>query len=132
MAAVMVDTSAIFALLDRSDHNHVQAVRILQRLAKDKEGVLLTNFILAETHALVLARLGAEMARAWLQNLRWPVERVSAVDEERARAIICTFTDKEFSYTDATTFAIMERLNLEYAFSFDRHFRQFGIRLLKD
>lgn len=81
MAAVMVDTSAIFALLDRSDRNHVQAVRILQRLAKDKEGVLLTNFILAETHALVLARLGAEMARAWLQNLRWPVEK--AIPEKK-------------------------------------------------
>lgn len=45
----MVDTSAVFALLDRSDNNHRQAVRILQRLAKKKEGVLLTNYIVAET-----------------------------------------------------------------------------------
>lgn len=132
MAAVMVDTSAIYALLDRSDNNHRQAVRILQRLAKERESVLLTNFIVAETHALILARLGADLARSWLQSLRWPVERVSAIDEDRARAIILTFTDKEFSYTDATTFAVMERLQLEHAFSFDRHFKQFGIKLLKD
>jgi predicted nucleic acid-binding protein len=89
---------------------------------------MVTNFIVAETHALILARLGADLARAWLQNLHWPVERVSAIDEDRARAIIYAFMDKTFSYTDATTFAVMERMKLEYAFSFDRHFKQFGIR----
>ena len=54
------------------------------------------------------------------------LERVSETDEERAVQIIEQYRDKAFSYTDATSFAIMERLRIEAAFSFDRHFQQFG------
>ena len=36
-------------------------------------------------------------------------------------------TDKTFSYTDATSFAVMGRLGLKTAFAFDPHFRQFGL-----
>jgi predicted nucleic acid-binding protein len=32
--------------------------------------------------------------------------------------------------TDATSFAIMERLGILEAFSFDRHFRQFGFSVI--
>lgn len=33
---------------------------------------------------------------------------------------------KEFSFTDCTTFAVMERLKIPAAFTFDEHFRQYG------
>lgn len=54
------------------------------------------------------------------------VTRVSDDDEERAVEIIERYRDKAFSYTDATSFSTMERLRIEAAFSFDRHFQQFG------
>jgi uncharacterized protein len=56
--------------------------------------------------------------------------RVRANDEERARQIIFQYDDKDFSFTDAISFAIMERLNLKLAFSFDRHFAQYGFTTL--
>jgi len=37
-----------------------------------------------------------------------------------------TFADKDFSYTDATSFALAESLELEQAFAVDDHFRQYG------
>ena len=52
------------------------------------------------------------------------MRRISAEDEERAKEIIFGYADKEFSYCDATSFAIIEREQIRVALSFDRHFLQ--------
>jgi len=130
MARVLIDTSAVFALLDRSDANHDEARAILGALRKRRAVPLLTNFIVAESHALLLARLNAEVARAWVLGNVWEVERVTEADEAAARQILARYTDKTFSYTDTTSFAVMERRAIRTAFAFDPHFRQYGFQLL--
>jgi hypothetical protein len=47
-------------------------------------------------------------------------------DFTRAWAIFVQYSDKGWSFTDCTSKAIMERLNLSVAFSFDEHFEQFA------
>ena len=130
MAQVLVDTSAIYALVDRDDTYHQKALTTLRSLSRRRLTPLLTNFLIAECHALLLSRLGAQTARVWLSNQVWPIERVSLQDEEKAKAIIQRYSDKTFSYTDATSFAVMKRLSIGEAFAFDPHFRQYGLRLL--
>lgn len=130
MARVLVDTSAVYALLDRDDACHKAAKDSLGNLKRTRSEPLLTNFLVAECHALCLARLGAGLARRWLLTNAWTVERVTPDDEAAAREIIRKYTDKTFSYTDATSFAVMERLGLRTAFAFDPHFRQYGFQVL--
>lgn len=130
MGRVLVDTSAVFALIDRSDANHAAARAALAALRTRRTEPLLTNLIVAESHALLLARLGGAIARAWLLGNAWPIERVTEEDETRARAIIALYRDKTYSYTDATSFAAMERCGLKVAFAFDPHFRQHGFQVL--
>jgi predicted nucleic acid-binding protein len=130
MARVFVDTSVVYALLDRSDRCHEAATAALEGLRKSRREPLLSNFVVAECHALLLSRLGADVARKWLCGNIWPVERVSIEDEARAEQIIAQYTDKTFSYTDATSFAVMERLGLETVLAFDPHFRQYGLRVI--
>jgi uncharacterized protein len=130
VARVLVDTSAVFALVDRSDAWHSAARATLEDLRKRRVEPVLTNFIVAESHALLLARLGADLARRWLLGVAWPIERVTEEDEAKARAIVAQYADKTFSYTDATTFAVMERRNLRTAFAYDPHFRQYGFQTL--
>jgi len=72
-------------------------------------------------------RLGWNIAREFGNKLKSSVF-VSLVsleddDEERAWEIFLQYDDKDFSYTDCTSFAFMERLRIDTAFSFDRHFR---------
>ena len=129
MAQVLVDTSAVYALIDKDVSYHRRAVSILRSLPRHGLTPLLTNFIVAETHALLLSRLGADTARAWLLTQSWPIEPIALADEERAKGIIQRFTDKSFSYTDATSFAVMERLGVKQAFAFDAHFQQYGLKL---
>ncbi len=130
MARILVDTSAVFALVDSSDQWHSAAKAELDNLRKARSEPLLTNFIVAECHALLLARLGSQLARNWLTNNAWRVQRITAEDEAKAISIISHYTDKTFSYTDATSFALMERLGIRKAFAFDSHFRQYGLHVV--
>ena len=43
-----------------------------------------------------------------------------------AREIVFGYSDKDFSLTDATSFAVMERLRIPQAFTLDQNFAQFG------
>lgn len=127
---VFVDTSAYFAVSNRRDAQHVPASAVLQALVAERRRLFTTNFILAELHALLLTRVSREVAAAVLAEIdtsrATTVVRVSAGDERRAREIIVAYRDKNFSLTDATRFAVMERLGISAAFTLDRNFAQFG------
>ena len=120
----------MFALLDRGDANHRLARDTLEQLKRRRTEPFLTNFIVAESHALMLTRLGADTARRWLLSNVWPVERVREEDESKAATIVGQYVDKAFSYTDATSFALMERLGLRTAFAFGPHFHQYGFQVV--
>ena len=128
-----VDSSAYFALLDTDDANHAQARTISNRLIAERWRLFTTSFVLAETHALLLNRLSQDIASRFLRDMEdspTTLVWVTPADVERAKAIIYQYTDKDFSLTDATSFAVMERLRIPIAFAFDRHFAQYGLAVL--
>jgi predicted nucleic acid-binding protein len=127
---VFVDTSGIAALLIRNDANHLLAADALQGLNNEGAELIISNFIIAETYNLLAARTYPGFARQWLLANTWNVEPVVARDEKEARQIIEKYADKDFSYTDAVSFAMMRRLNINTAFTFDHHFAQYGINVL--
>jgi predicted nucleic acid-binding protein len=133
-AAAFVDTSGLYALLDRTDANHRQAAPLFRALSAARTRLVLTNFIRAEAHALILNRLGHALADRFLADLRGiPPDnliRVSEADELAALELIERYQDKDFSLTDATSFVVMERLRIRHAFSFDDDFRQYGWTIL--
>lgn len=130
---VLIDTSAYFAFADRDDVNRSSAQAIFTRLAERRIRLLTTDLILAETHALILNRLNRQLAIRFLHDtlrgstaILW----VTQADLELATEIIDRYDDKDFSLTDATSFAAMDRLGIKHAFTFDRHFAQFGLTVL--
>ena len=130
---LLLDSSAYFALLDQADAYHSQALAIRDRLITEGWRLFSTSFILAETHALLLNRLSQRIATKFLQDMKKSTTRlawVTPADVQRAKAIIYQYEDKDFSLTDATSFAVMERLGITTAFTFDRHFAQYGLNIL--
>jgi predicted nucleic acid-binding protein len=120
-------------LADRRSPDHEQANGIRSRLTAERRSLYTTNFIAAETHALVLNRLSSDLASRVLRSIDASTTtyiRVSWGDEQRAREIIRTYDDKDFTLTDATSFAVMERLRIGSAFTFDHHFAQYGFAVL--
>ena len=78
----------------------------------------------------MLYKLGHETARElgeelWAQKYA-NVVYISQADQRAAWEIFKRYDDKEFSFTDCTSFAVMERMGLLYAFTFDEHFEQTG------
>ncbi len=79
-----------------------------------------------EAHALLLRKLGRALAREWLLSGGLPVVRVLPEEEEYAKELLARYQDKDWSLGDAISFAVLERRGVGAAFSFDRHFRQYG------
>jgi predicted nucleic acid-binding protein len=133
---VLVDTSGYFAATNRRDTNHSRGTAVLAQLIAERRPLFTTNFILAETHALLLTRVNREIAARVLfeidKSRMTTVVRVSAADEARAREIIQRYQDKSFSLTDATSFAVMERLGIVQSFTFDVNFAQYGFAVIPD
>jgi len=136
IARCFIDTSAYFALANRRDADHERATSLLHSLAVSRVRLYTTNFILAETHALTLKRLDRSLAASYVRGIyqsAMTVVRVSTADERRAWEIIGRYSDKDFSFTDATSFAVMERLHIQHVFTLDRDFVQYGfISLVND
>jgi predicted nucleic acid-binding protein len=54
------------------------------------------------------------------------MEDEMTVLENRARQILRQYTDQDFSYVDAVSFALMQEVEITEAFAFDRHFTTAG------
>ena len=129
---IFADTSGLFALAVRGDQ-HFRAAQELQRtFIVARTQLLTTNFVLAELHALMLSRVGIPEGNQLLDSIersRTLIERASVVDEERARDIIRKYADHGYSLTDAISFAMMDRLGIRRAFTFDEHFARYGVTI---
>jgi predicted nucleic acid-binding protein len=124
---LLVDTSAYFALVDRTDQHHLAASAFVR--ANDIPFVT-TDLIIVETLNLVQARLGhspaLQLGRRLLNPALTSVLKVTDVDVAQAWRLFQRYRDKSFSFTDCTTFALMGRMRILTAFAFDVHFRQYG------
>jgi predicted nucleic acid-binding protein len=122
---VFVDTGAWFALSDKSDQHHSQAVRIYPELLK-KYRLLTTNLVIAETYILIRRSMGHVPAVTFLESIaassRITKVYSDSVSENAAENILRKYYDQDFSYADAVSFAVMKQHKITKAFSFDQHF----------
>jgi len=126
-----VDTSAFYAAKDPSDQHHAQAVAFMERVRKNLSLRFVTsNFIVDETLTLVRMKLGHETAVRFGHQIRESriveVIHITEALEERAWQIFLKYSDKKYSFTDCTSFAVMEGLSVWNAFTFDQHFVEHG------
>jgi predicted nucleic acid-binding protein len=132
---VFVDTSAYYAIADPRDQDSTAARETLRWLVSGRAQLYTTNFVVAELHALFITRGNRESARRALQTFdrsrSTTVVRATEDDERRAKEIVLQYDDKDFSLTDAISFAVMERLGITHAFTLDRHFQQYGWQVVE-
>ncbi len=121
---LFVDSSAWYAAADRNDRSHRRAVEVLGA----GEELLTTDHVLVETWLLLRHRLGRQAAERFWAGLRAgaaELESVGVADLEGAWAMAERFPDQDFSLVDRTSFAVMLRLGLRRAASFDEDFAIF-------
>lgn len=125
---VFIDTGAFIALTDADDEYH-QAAAAYYRNAKEKgTRFVTTNFVVCETMNYLRARVSHRVAVLFREKLRksglTEIITVMPPVEEGAFDIFKRYTDKDFSFTDCTSFSVMKSLKLRNAFAFDKHFAQ--------
>jgi predicted nucleic acid-binding protein len=133
MRRVLVDTGAFVALRNAAEREHESARETLRSLLADGVGLFTSNYVFAETYTALLVRVGRHEAIGWGSALRASgrieMIRVDADLEDRAWSILSSHDDKQWSYVDATSFALMEREGTDEAFAYDSDFRQRGLRM---
>ena len=127
-----VDTSALFAVLDADDQMHSLARREWERLLQTDTSFRTTNYVLVETLALLLNRIGMEGARVFAADIA-PVLEIIWVDAGMhlsAQHSLLVASRRDLSLVDCVSFESMRRLGIESVFCFDAHFAQQGFEVL--
>ena len=132
MTEIFADTSALYALLDRSDRIHRAAVAAFDRIDRETSQLVTSSYVLLETVSLLQARLGLPAVRAW-RDAFYPLLDVIWIDADlhtRGMVALTAASRLDISLTDWTSFEVMRTRQIARAFAFDRHFPAQGFRLL--
>lgn len=125
---IFVDTSFWVALQMHRDPHHGNAVSLLQTHAA--EPMVTTNHVRGETWTFLRRREGHRAAVRFLNALeRSPRFEVVGVDEDvelDALSWLRRRDEREYSFVDATSFAVMRRRRIREALAFDGDFTAAG------
>jgi uncharacterized protein len=125
---IFVDTSFWAALTAEADDRHDEARHLFQRVAQ--HGLVTSNHVCGETWTLLRRRRGHRSAVRFLdfvgESSRINVERVSREVEEDGFGWLRRHDEREYSFVDATSFALMRHLRIREALAFDGDFSAAG------
>ena len=116
--SVVVDTSALFALLDRRDAHHAAAVAFWTD--PDDEDLVAHAYVVIESVALVRSRLGSAAVNALMDELL-PAIRVEMVDRPLHDVSLADLRriGGGTSLVDRVTLAFAARHGIQRAFAYD-------------
>ncbi len=129
MNGIFVDTGGWYAAVARKDRDHDAARRFLEN---NSLPLLTTDYVMDETVTLLQARLGHDHAVRFLDGLQASrlirLAYLTPAQIEEAITLFRNRPDKEWSFTDCSSFVFMWECRLQIAFAFDEHFRQAGFQ----
>lgn len=130
---IFVDTSFWVALRNRRDPRHTEAVGLLARY--EAGPLVTTNHVRGETWTYLRRKAGHAAAVDFVDTLKAsPRVRVVFVPEDlEAEAVrwLRRHDEREYSFVDATSFALMRSLKIRDALVFDGDFSAAGFVELK-
>ena len=129
---IFIDTSAIYALLDRDDIEHKKAKKIWTELLHSENILITSNYVLVESFALIQNRLGIEAARGFqediipLANIEW----VNAETHKSGVSALLAASKRRLSLVDWVSFKVMRNPGIKTIFAFDPHFAEQGFQCI--
>jgi len=124
---IFVDTSGWFASIVSTDVDHDAAQQWFQN---NNEPLFTTDYIIDETLTLFRSRrevtLAIQVAEEFFHNQLAEIYFLTESDIRKTFEIFSSFSDKDWSFADCSSKLICEKFDVTHAFSFDKHFKQFG------
>ena len=125
-AEFFVDTSAWYPLVVAKHPDHARLASALRALIRNHRRLVTTNLVVAETHALLLRRIGRATALTFIQTVGDPpnvvVRSSRELDAAAARDWLGRYDEQDFSFADAVSFAVMTERGIREALTLDHHF----------
>jgi predicted nucleic acid-binding protein len=122
------DTSFWFALVQRRERHHEEATELARRTSGAR--VVVSNHVLGECWTLFRRRSGHRAAAGFLDRFaRLPNVELVPVEpeiEQEAWEWLRRHPDREYSFVDATSFALMRHRGIREALAFDGDFSAAG------
>lgn len=134
MKQIFADANGWIALNSKRDQLHHTTAEINKELLQSGHRYVTTNFVLDETYTGLLTKVGHFAAVNFGERIRGArtvhIIHITEDIEEEAWKLFKQYSDKDFSFTDCTSFVVMHQLNLTEAFTNDHHFEQRGFTIL--
>ncbi|MCI4626649.1 MAG: PIN domain-containing protein [Candidatus Magnetoovum sp. WYHC-5] len=135
MRKIFVDTSAWLALNSKKDALHQRSFLLYNSLVKKDTFFITTNFILDETYTGLLKKIGHRSVVDFGERVqKSQILKIIHIDEEiekEAWKLFKKYQDKFFSFTDCTSFMVMQELKITEVFTYDHHFEQMGFLVIQ-
>jgi predicted nucleic acid-binding protein len=134
---LFLDTSAFVAIEDLDDADHRRALEFREEIRRGNtpfRKLYASNYIVDETLTLLRFHCGHHVAVTFRKALETSklvgVLSVTEALEKVAWDMFEKRSDKEYSFTDCTSFALMDAEAIRTAFTFDDHFSQQGYNVV--
>lgn len=130
--SAFADTSALYALLVRTDEAHAAVKKIFEKLADDEVVLWTTSFVVVETMALLQHRIGLAAARDFDEHVL-PAIRIHWVDEPLYQAAtdrLWREDRRDLSLVDCVSFEFMKREGIRTAMAVDQDFERAGFSVV--
>ena len=136
MKKVFIDTAAWLALLNIDDIWHQQAKEIRLELVKQNYIFITTEFVLLEVGDTLCSQVLRKNTANFLHNIyQLKSNKIITLSQDLLQLGLSLYEqrlDKDWGLTDCISFVVMQREQIQEAFTSDKHFEQAGfIRLLQ-
>ncbi len=132
--SVFADTSALYALLVRTELGHAEVAAAFEGLLESGRVLVTSNYVLVETTALLQRRIGLAAVRDLNERIL-PVLSIQWVSESLHRRAVDRLVRSDrrgLSLVDCASFEVMEREGLREVLALDSDFADAGFRLLPE
>jgi len=130
---IFVDTSFFVAVGNSRDTHHAEAKQLLVRYGRS--GLVTSNLVRGESWTFINRRYGHQAAVGFLDRLdasnHLEILSVNQDVEDQALRWLRRHDEREYSFVDATSFALMRSLTIREALAFDGDFAAAGFVALQ-
>ena len=136
---VFADSSYFISFYDDVDQKHSTAIKLTKELASQPLEVFTSDYIYDETITLLLTThkyYGYLRTQQFDQDVlasgKFNFIRISDTLFQKGRETFRRYAkDKQWSFTDCTSYVIMKDMGIKNVLTFDKHFKQMGFKLIE-